>query len=113
MKKRSALLLLTFLAGLLLAGCGSVKIGRLRAEPYRYQNRTVRVDGTVTNSFSALVAGFYEVQDDTGKIYVISNGSAPPKGTRVNVKGTLMNGLTVGSRSFGTAIRERGRRSRF
>ena len=63
--------------------------------------------GLLRIGFGALVAGFYQVQDDTGKIYVISNGgNVPPKGSRVSVSGHVTSGLTVGGRSFGTAIRE-------
>lgn len=101
------------LAAMLLSACGSVKIGRLRAEPYRFQNRTVRVEGNVTKSVGAIVAGVYEVQDDTGKIYVLSNGGVPPKGSRVKLEGTLINGINVGSLSIGTAIRERNHRVKF
>jgi hypothetical protein len=105
MNKR--MLLIPVLSGLLLTACGYTRIGRIAAEPYRYANRSVTVNGTVTNSLGALVAGFYQVQDDTGKIYVISNGgNVPPKGSRVSVSGHVTSGLTVGGRSFGTAIRE-------
>lgn len=102
--------LLPAAAALLLAGCGSVKIGRILDEPNRYQNRTVRVDGRVDSSFGALVTGVYQVADDTGKIYVLSNGGVPRKGARVSVKGRVMSGITVGPRSFGTSIREESHR---
>ncbi len=93
-------------ATLLLGGCGSVKIGRILDEPTRYQNRTVRVDGKVDRSFGAIVTGAYQVQDNTGKIYVLSNSGVPRTGTNVSVKGRVMSGVTLGTRSFGTAIRE-------
>jgi hypothetical protein len=93
-------------AALILAGCGTVKIGRILDEPTRYQNRTVNVEGRVDNSFGAIVTGVYQVDDNTGKIYVLSNGGVPRKGSRVSVKGRVMNGITLGTRSFGTAIRE-------
>lgn len=74
----------------------------------RYQNRTVRVAGTVTTSYGIpFAAGVYQVQDDTGKIYVLSSrGGVPTKGARVNVSGTLTNGVTIGGHSYGTVIRE-------
>ncbi|MCC6860335.1 MAG: hypothetical protein IT158_17330 [Bryobacterales bacterium] len=94
-------------AGGLLSGCGSVRIANILADPAHYQRRNVSVDGTVTNSFGALVAGVYQVEDDTGRIYVISNGAVPSKGAKVKVKGRVMGGVTVMGKSFGTAIRER------
>jgi hypothetical protein len=99
--------LLPLAAALLLGGCASsVKIGRILDEPTRYQNRTVRVDGTVDRSFGAIVTGVYQVQDNTGKIYVLSNSGVPRTGSRVSVKGRVMSGVTLGTNSFGTTIRE-------
>ncbi len=103
MKKR---IVLPLAAALLLAGCGTTRIGRILDEPNRYRNRTVRVNGTVDTSFGALFTGVYQVDDGTGKIYVISNSGVPRKGTRVSVKGRVMNGITLGTRSIGTALQE-------
>ena len=94
------------LAAVLLTACEEAKISQIKADPNHYQNKTVVVDGTVTNSFGALIAGVYEVEDETGKIVVISNGGVPTKGARVAVKGKVMNGVTVMGRNYGTAIRE-------
>lgn len=101
-----AILILTLLAALLLAACGATTIGRINADPTRFQNRTVRVSGTVVNSIGALGAGGYQIEDSTGKIYVISGTGVPSKGSRVDVTGRVQSGITVLGRSFGTAIRE-------
>ncbi len=89
-----------------LSGCGAVRIGRILDEPNRYRNRSVRVDGKVTRSYGALVTGVYQLDDGSGKIYVISNSGVPRQGSEVRVKGKVMNGVTIGTRNFGTAIRE-------
>ncbi len=102
--------ILPLAAALLMSGCATVKIGRILDEPNRYQNRMVRVEGRVDSSFGAVVAGVYQVDDNTGKIYVLSNSGVPRKGARVSVKGRVMNGITVGTRSFGTTIREESHR---
>lgn len=104
--QRKSLIPLTVLGALLLAGCGATKIGRINADPTRYQNRTVRVDGTVVNSMGVLGTGGYQIQDDTGKIYVLSSTGVPNKGSRVRVTGRVQAGASVLGRSFGTAIRE-------
>ncbi len=107
MRRRMKLrLTIPLAATLLLAGCGTTRIGRILDEPQRYRNRTVRVEGTVDRSIGALVTGAYQVEDGTGKIYVLSNSGVPRKGSRVSVKGRVMEGITLGTRSFGTAIRE-------
>ena len=99
-------LLLIAAAALLLTGCGYTKIGRINADPSRYQNRTVRVQGTVTGSMGFLGTGGYQVEDGTGKIYVISGTGVPSKGARVAVTGRVQSGVQVLGRAFGTAIRE-------
>lgn len=94
-------------AVILLSGCGSVKIRQLVNDPSRYQNRTVRIDGDVTRSAGAVVAGVYQVDDGTGKITVVSTRPVPPKGARVSVKGDFSSGVQVLGRSYGNVIRER------
>jgi hypothetical protein len=103
---------LTIALTMLLTGCGSTKIGRILAEPSRYQNRNVTVEGRVTTSYGANIPGLnipgvYQVEDGSGKIYVLSTRGVPGKDARVRVKGTVTPGLNVGGRSFGTAIREK------
>src|SRR5260370_40670589 len=73
---------LALFATLLLSACGYTKIGRITSDPSRYRNRTVHVEGLVTNSFGALFAGGYQVQDDSGKIFVISNRGGPSRGSK-------------------------------
>ncbi len=91
---------------LFLSGCGTVRIGRILSNPARYHSRTVRVDGRVERAYGALIAGVYQVDDGSGRIYVLSNRPVPGKGAHVAVKGTVLNGITVGSHSFGTVIQE-------
>ena len=111
MMKRISLLVVP--AALLLTGCGSTRIGRILADPARYQNRNVTVEGRVTNVVGAFVAGVYEVQDESGKIYVLSSRGVPTKGARVQVKGNVTPGVNVMGRSFGTTIRESDHKVRF
>jgi len=103
---RRTLLPVVLASGLLLTACGTVKINRLVNDPMRYRDKTVTVSGRVVNSFGFMGTGGYQIEDDTGKLYVISNSGVPTKGTQVEVKGRVMNGVTVMGRSFGTALRE-------
>lgn len=97
-----------------MAGCGSTRIGRILADPMHYQNRNVTIEGNVTQSVGAFVAGGYQVDDGTGKIYVISTrGGVPSKGARVKVSGNVTPGLNIMGRSIGTAMREDRRRVRY
>ena len=58
-------------------------------------------------SAGALNTGAYQVQDSTGKIYVVSRSGVPRSGTRVQVEGPVVSGVELMGQSFGTAIRER------
>lgn len=102
------------LLGLLLAGCGPTRIGRILADPMHYQNRNVTVQGHVTGSVGAFVAGGYQVDDGTGKLYVISTGrGVPSKGTQVKVSGSVTPGFNFMGRSVGTVLRERHHKVRY
>ncbi len=97
-------------AVLLLAGCGATRIGRILDEPDHYRNRMVKVEGRVEHSAGAYTAGAYQVDDGTGRIIVISNRGVPRKGARVTVKGQVIQGVTLGSDSYGTTLREESHR---
>jgi hypothetical protein len=90
----------------LLTACGSVKIGRINADPSRYANRTVSVTGRVTNSVGVLGTGGYQLEDETGRIYVLSRTGVPSRGSRVRVTGSVTPGATVLGQPIGVAIRE-------
>jgi hypothetical protein len=90
----------------ILAGCAPLTIGRITADPSRYQNRSVRVSGTVTNSVAVLGKGGYQIEDGTGRIYVISGSGVPSRGSRVTVTGRVAPGVQVLGTPVGVTIRE-------
>jgi hypothetical protein len=88
--------LLVVAAGLVLTACeGITKISEVKNDPSKFRNKKVRVMGTVTNSVGVLSTGGYEIEDDTGKIFVISNQGVPAKGAEVVVEGTVFSGAMV------------------
>ena len=92
--------------GLYLSGCSSVKIAQINADPSRYYHRTVRVDGTVVTSAGLLGTGGYELDDGTGKIFVVSRRGVPSGGLRVAVTGSVVGGAQILGKTVGTVIRE-------
>ncbi|MCU1273583.1 MAG: nucleic acid binding, OB-fold, tRNA/helicase-type [Bryobacterales bacterium] len=112
MRRKPIFWLSALLGMLLLSSCASTRIGRINADPSRYQNRVVHVEGRVTNSFGALGTGGYQLDDGSGRIYVISNRGVPSRGSKVAVSGRVMSGVTVMGQSFGTTIEEHGHRVR-
>ena len=85
------------------------RVSDLQQHPGRYENRTVTVDGIVTDSWGIplLPFKFYRVDDGTGQIAVLSDGlRMPGKGEHVRVKGKVGNVAVMGGRSLGLHIRE-------
>ena len=56
------------------------------------------------------VGGAYEIDDGTGRIWVITQRGVPSRGARVGVKGRVYSGPAYGGRVFGTALKEEDRR---
>lgn len=111
MTKKNLLVVVSSLLIVFLLGCPQQKkIGEINQDPQRYVNKDVVVKGTVTNSFSALVTGAYELDDGTGKLWVLANGGVPAKGTRVGARGNVETGFSFGGRNFGTILREKERK---
>ncbi|MBN1566276.1 MAG: OB-fold nucleic acid binding domain-containing protein [Acidobacteria bacterium] len=82
---------------LAMAGCDQKTINDIRAEPSRYANKQVTIVGTVTSSYSVLGKGAYEIEDGTGKLWIVSDKGVPREGAKVGVKGTIRDGYNLGS----------------
>ena len=99
--------------GITLSGCAlslrNPDIADLRRHPGRYQDRTVSVSGVVTSSWGLplMPFRFYKVDDGTGEVTVLSQGSRlPATGERVRVKGRVNDVAVFGGRAVGLHIRE-------
>jgi hypothetical protein len=95
--KRYALLVVVVLWALAMSGCEQKTINEIKADPGRYANREVSVIGTVVRSVSVLGRGAYEIEDGTGKLWVISERGVPREGAKIVVKGTIVDGYSLGS----------------
>jgi len=97
---------------LLLTACPQGRtIELIQRDPARYQNKEVAIRGTVVSSWGALGTGMYQIDDSTGRIWVMSDKfGVPGKGTRVGVAGTIIPTVNLGGRSFATVLRETQRR---
>lgn len=84
---RSSLVFAVLLIGLN-ACAGTIRIRDLLDRPQEYQGKTVRVQGTVTKSAGVLGTGAFEIDDGTGKIYVIARGQGIPReGAKTKAQG--------------------------
>lgn len=110
-KKLFAILLLSSIA--FFTACPQrTTISRLEADPARYRGKEVLIYGTVTNSFGALGQGAYELSDETGKIWVLTQRGVPTRGANVGAVGKFIDGVRWGGRSFGSALEETDRKIR-
>ena len=105
-------------AALLLAGCkeGRTSISAILGQTDRYVDRDVYVGGTVVKAYAADLfiaeAGAYQVDDGTGKIWVLTKNGVPREGQEVSLKGTVASGLKIGGETLGAFLREVDRRAR-
>jgi hypothetical protein len=96
----------------LLTACPSqTTISKINADPARYRDKDVAIVGTVKDSYGALGQGAYEIDDGTGRIWVVTRRGVPSRGARVGAKGHVYTGFNFGGRNFGTVLEETDRRS--
>jgi hypothetical protein len=65
----------------------ATKIRDILDHPRDYQSKEITVYGTVTNAVSLLVIKYYEIQDDTGSIKVVTDKLLPARGEKLSVTG--------------------------
>lgn len=110
MSKRSLLLFLS-LPLLLLTACDLDTISEVKNDPYKFEKDTARVGGIVTKTYGVMGWGLYEIEDRTGRIYVVSQGrGVPGKGAKVEVKGHTKNAFMLGGMDYGTVLMESSRK---
>lgn len=113
--RRTKILLPVLLASVFcLTACPSrTDIAKINSDPDRYRNKEVGIAGRVTESYGVpLLGGAYELDDGTGKIWVISRSGSPTRGAEVGARGRVQSGVTFGARNFGTVLIESERRRR-
>jgi hypothetical protein len=111
MKKLSSRLLVAVLIAMSSA-CAfrSARIADLQRGSYRYEDRSVTINGIVTDSWGVPLVPYkyYRVDDGTGEIMVLSQNvrSVPGNGARVRVKGRVNSVAVVGGKRIGLHLRE-------
>ena len=114
MKKTTSLAIAACSMALFIYGCaGSLRspdIADVQRNAGHYADRTVTIDGTVTNSWGVPLVPFklYKVDDGTGEMTVVSRGSrTPAKGNHVKVKGVVRDVAVFGGQPLGLHLDER------
>ncbi len=108
---QSKLIAFVLTAGLMTAcAARSADIGEVKMNPGRFADKTVSVEGVVTESWGIPLVPYkmYKVDDGTGEITILANDDqVPTKGARVRVKGEVQNVATLGGRALGLHLRQR------
>ncbi len=84
-------------------------VADLRNHSGRYQDHTVSINGIVTTSWGLPLVPFrvYTVDDGTGEVTVLSQGTRMPgRGERVRVKGRVNEVAVLGGQPIGLHLRE-------
>ncbi len=104
---------LILIGALLFTACPKQEtISTINADPGRYRNKEVGIVGTVTDSYGVMGNGAYELDDSTGRIWVVTTRGVPSRGSRVGAKGKIYTGLSWSGKSFGTVLQESGRQAK-
>jgi hypothetical protein len=92
------------------------QISRVLADPSSFNEKDVIVAGRVTRvidpTSGLLGLSAYQVEDPTGKIWVISRNGAPAVGREVGLKGRIRQDFKFGSEVLGAVLNEVERRTR-
>jgi hypothetical protein len=104
--------ILLAVATLFLTACPTrTSIEGINRDPGRFVGKDVTIAGRVSNSFGALGTGVFELDDNTGRMWVYSQRyGVPSTGAKVAVTGRIEQGFSFGGRSFATVLRESERR---
>ncbi len=101
-----------FAAALSTTALAKKTVNQITADPGRYRDKTISIVGTVTDSWGVLGNGAYEIDDGTGRIWVVADRAVPSRGARVEAKGRVVNGFTLRGRNMAVVLRETGRKAK-
>lgn len=93
-----------------LSGCSwHTHISEINDTPQQYKDKQVSIKGKVVETLSIpfIQKGLYQMDDGSGKIWIVSQKRVPFRGEKVTVKGEVKTSFTIGTRTFGTVIVEK------
>jgi hypothetical protein len=98
--------LLTIATLLVIPGCmGKTPIKTLLDDPEQNSGKHVRIAGEVTTSPALPSADSFEVDDGTGKVFVLSKEhGSPPVGTKVVVRGIFYAAISSPTQTFAAVM---------
>ena len=99
----------SLMLGMVLVGLNAcsrtIRIRDLLDRPQEYDGKTVQVEGTVTQSAGVLGTGAFEIDDGTGRIYVIARGQGVPReGAKTKAQGRFESLFSLLGRTMAAIV---------
>ena len=106
LSRRLCTTLILRVAVLGLGACSrTIHIRDLLDRPQEFDGKTVQVAGTVTQSAGVLGTGAFEIDDGTGKIYVVARGSGVPReGAKTKAQGRFESVFSLLGRTMAAIV---------
>jgi len=106
------------LAALTMACPDRTSIGDIERNPSKFNNKDVAIVGIVKDSYGVSLpgtpirGGAYKIDDGSGSIWIITEGTVPNKGAEIGVEGTIGNGVSIKGNNYGLGMYEKHRHFR-
>ena len=109
---RTFIIGITLVCVLPLAAFAKTSINKINADPGRYYNKKVTIEGRVTDSYGVYGEGAYQIDDGTGRIWIIAERAVPARDSYVEAKGHVVTGFVFHGRNMAAAVQETGRKAK-
>ncbi len=106
--RKSIVLSMVCLMLLMAVGCGAATVRNIRDDVERFEGRQVTLSGKVTETLALpfIHKGAYQIDDGTGKIWVIPKGDVPARGDRMVATGRIRAGVEIAGKHLGVVLME-------
>ena len=88
--------------------CANPKILNIKNNIEEFKNQEVTLNGKVIETLAIpfVRTGAYQLDDGSGRIWVLSAKNVPERGNQVIVTGTITVGVELGGKRFGVMVKE-------
>jgi hypothetical protein len=96
------------LAFSLACGLAPVKVEEIERDPTRFEDKVVTLHGTARGGTKLpfMQESFYEIDDGTGSLPVVTTKALPAEGKKVFVRGRVKSAFRLGGKSYGLVVME-------
>ena len=83
-------------------------IEAIAADVGNFTGESITVGGKVVETFTLpfVKTGAYQIDDGTGKLWVVRDADIPARGAQIKATGTIAVGIVIGGENLGTVLLE-------